>query len=379
MTSPIQPFQLERFFARWEFNAPYLLCSSDIQGWDLQALLSLADSQTRDLWDNLSLGYTESLGHPLLRAEIAGLYEQVSAQDILCFSGAEEAVYVSMRVLLRPGDHAVVTFPAYQSLYQVAETIGADISRLWLRPYQAPDGTAWAINLDELRGLIRPNTRLIVVNFPHNPTGALPDLAQWNEILEIARQAGCYLFSDEVYRLLEYRAEDRLPAAASQYKKTLSLGVMSKPFGLAGLRVGWLACRDRSLLNELAAYKDYTTICNSAPSEILALIALRARNTVLARSLALVQSNLARVDAFMQDHSRWFEWIPPRAGSIAFPRWLGHMPVAQFCEELVQAEGVLLLPAPVYDYPGDHFRLGLGRENLPEALDHLDRFLQKTA
>ncbi len=341
----------------------------------MRELLALADEDTLALWENLTLGYTETTGHPLLRQAIAGLYEQVSPEEILCFAGAEEAVYIAMRVLLRPGDHMIVTFPAYQSLYQVADAIGAQVARLWLRPQMAGGEPVWGIDLDELRRLIRPNTRLIVVNFPHNPTGALPDRAQWDELIAIARGAGCTLFSDEVYRLLEYREADRLPAAADCYEKALSLGVMSKPFGLAGLRIGWVACRDRALLAELAAYKDYTTICNSAPAEILALIALRARSVVLGRSRALIQSNLARVDEFMGRNRQWFRWIRPQAGSIAFPEWLGPVSVSQFCEELAQSAGVLLLPAGVYDYPGSHFRLGLGRENLPDALARLEHFL----
>ena len=375
MHTPLQPFQLERYFARWEFRAPYLLCSSDIQGWKMRDLLALADAETLELWENLALGYTETLGLPLLRAEIARLYAQASLEDILCFAGAEEAVYIAARVLARPGDHIIVTFPAYQSLYQVARAIGAEVSLLWLRPQPSEAGIEWKIDLDELRALMRPGTRMLVVNFPHNPTGALPTQAEWQDLIEIARQAGCYLFSDEVYRLLEYRDEDQLPAAVDCYEKALSLGVMSKPFGLAGLRVGWLACRDQALLSAMASYKDYTTICNSAPSEILALAALRAREAVLARSLGLLRANLARVEDFMSARRRWFDWIAPKAGSVAFPKWSGPAPVEQFCEDLVQSQGVLLLPATVYDYPGSHFRLGLGRENLPEALERVGWYL----
>jgi len=343
----------------------------------MRELLALADRETLRLWENLTLGYTETLGHPLLREQITDLYHQVVPTNVLCFAGAEEAVYIFMRVLLRPGDHVIVTFPGYQSLYAVAESVGAEVTYLPLHLQSAGGSVEWRIDLNELRSVIRSNTRLMVVNFPHNPTGALPTHAEWDELVEIARQAGCYLFSDEVYRLLEYPSEDRLAAAVDCYEKAVSLGVMSKPFGLAGLRLGWLACRDAELLQGLAEYKDYTTICNSAPSEILALIALRERKRVLERSLTIVKSNLAWVDEFMKEHHRWLQWIPPRAGSIAFPRWLGEQPVEQFCEALVESEGVLLLPATVYQYAGSHFRFGLGRKNLPEALEHFDRFLSK--
>lgn len=377
--SPIPPFKLERYFARWEFAAPYLLCTSDIQGYRMDELLALADDGTRALWNNLTLGYTESLGHPLLRQEIAGLYQGTAPEEVICFAGAEEAIYITLRVLLRPGDHAVVTFPGYQSSYQVAEAAGAEVSRWVLRPERGEDGRVlWRADPDELRRLMRPNTRLVLVNFPHNPTGALPTFEEWAEIQSIAAKAGAYLFSDEVYRLLEYDPAHRLPAAVDAgYARALSLGVMSKPFGLAGLRIGWLALRDKALFEQIAAYKDYTTICNSAPSEILALMALRQKEAVLDRCMGILRGNLARVNDFMARHPGMFDWIPPRAGSIAFPRWTGPGSVDDFADRLVRDAGVLLLPGSVYDFPGGHFRIGLGRTNAVEALERFSRFLDE--
>jgi aspartate/methionine/tyrosine aminotransferase len=373
LISPIPPFKLERYFARWEFVAPYNLCASDVEGHSLRDLLALADPETRVLWDGLTLGYTESAGHPLVRDEIAKLYTSVARDEVLCFAGAEEAIYITMRVLVGPGDHVIVTWPGYQSLFQVAQTIGAEVSLLSLRPV----GEAWTIDLDELRGMIRSNTKVIVTNFPHNPTGATLARREWEQVVQLARNAGCYLFSDEVYRFLEYDEADRLPAAVDRYEKAVSLGVMSKPFGLAGLRIGWMATRDHELLTQIAAYKDYTTICNSAPSEILALIGLRAKEQVLARCLGIIQTNLTVLDAFMRDHAEAFEWIGPRAGSIAFPKWRGQMPIEEFTDALVQAEGVILLPATVFDYPDNHFRIGLGRMNMTESLERLSRFVRQ--
>ena len=149
---------------------------------------------------------------------------------------------------------------------------------------------------------------------------------------------------------------------------------MSKAFGLAGLRVGWLASRDTALLERCAAYKDYTTICNAAPSEVLSLIALRARERVLARSRELLARNLAVLDDFFARRADTFRWVRPASGSVAFPKLLKPMPVASFCQRLVETEGVLLLPGDVYDFPGNHFRLGLGRTNMPDALARLERF-----
>lgn len=369
----IPDFALERFFARWEFAAPHLLCASDVQGWRMADLLTLADDETRALWEGLALGYTEAPGHPLLRAEIASMYEGLEPDDVLTFAGAEEAVFVLTNVLLGPGDHAIVTWPGYQSLYEVARAAGADVTLLELR---AEDG--WTLDLDALRRAVTPRTRMIVANFPHNPTGALPPRAAFDALAATAEEAGAVLFSDEVYRFLEYEPADRLPAAAEVSATAASLGVMSKAFALAGLRVGWLAARDRDLLARCAAFKDYTTICNGAPSEILALIALRARERVLERSRRIIVENLARVDGFFERWGAAFSWTRPRAGSVAFPRLDAGVPVDRFCEDLVREEGVLLLPGTVYGHPGNHFRMGLGRTNLPAALDRLEAFAART-
>jgi aspartate/methionine/tyrosine aminotransferase len=370
----IPDFKLERYFARWEFAAPYLLCSSDIEGWRLKDLLALAGPDALARWEGLTLGYTEAPGLPALRQEIAALYPGLGPEDVLTFAGAQEALFVLMNVLLGPGSHAVVTWPGYQSLHEVARATGADVTLL---PLREEDG--WAFDLDALRRALRPDTRLIVVNFPHNPTGALPDRTTFEALCALADERGIHLFSDEVYRLLEYDAKDTLPPAAERTPRGISLGVMSKALGLAGLRIGWLACRDAELLRRCMAFKDYTTICNSAPSEVLALIALRAKEQVLARSRAILTANLALLDAFFARHADTFHWVRPRAGSVAFPRLLREVPVARFTQELVEREGVLLLPGDVYDFPGNHFRLGLGRTNLPDALSRLERFITRTA
>lgn len=249
-------FALERYFARWEFAAPHLLCTSDVEGWRLADLLALADGVERAHWEALTLGYTKSAGDPRLRAAIAGLYEGVCPDEVLTFAGAEEAIFVLLNVALRPGDHAVVLWPAYQSLHAVARAAGADVTLL---PLTAADG--WALDLAALRRALRPATRLIVVNFPHNPTGALPDRGDFEALVALADEAGATLLSDEVYRLLEYDPAMRLPAAADRSPRAVSLGVMSKAFGLAGLRIGWLASHDADLLRRCAAFKDYTTIC----------------------------------------------------------------------------------------------------------------------
>ncbi|HKP29693.1 MAG TPA: aminotransferase class I/II-fold pyridoxal phosphate-dependent enzyme, partial [Gemmatimonadales bacterium] len=277
---------------------------------------------------------------------------------------------VALSSLLGAGDHAIVTWPTYQSLEEIARGAGAEVSRWELR-----ESNQWMPDLDELRGLIRPGTRLIVVNFPHNPTGVLPDPAVWKEIIAIARQCGAWLFSDEVYRGLEYDPAERLPAAVDSYERGLSLGVMSKAYALAGLRIGWIACRDAATRTRMATRKDWTTICSSAPSEVLALMGLRAHDRILERNFDIIRGNLLHLDRFFMRHGDRMRWVKPRAGCIAFPRLEGE-PIDPFSARLVEREGVLLLPGSTYGHSGNNFRIGFGRRNMPEALERLERFMQ---
>ncbi len=365
-------FALERFFARWEFTAELMLGSSDVEGWPMADLLALADDATRARWEGLRLGYTESPGDPELRAEIASLYDHVTADDVLVFAGAEEAIFALHNVALEPGDHAVVVWPAYQSLAEVARAAGAGVSPLPLH-----EETGWRLDPDELARLIRPATRMIVLNEPHSPTGALSDRATFDRVVALAAERGARLVVDEVYRFLELDPACRLPAAADVSETAVSIGVMSKSFGLAGLRIGWIATRDRELLRRLAAFKDYTTICASAPSEILALIALRARDRVLARSREIVAPNLALLDAFFERQAGRFAWVRPRGGTVAFPRLVAPVPIDAFAADLVQNAGVLILPGTLFGDERNHFRIGFGRPSLPEALARFETFAER--
>jgi aspartate/methionine/tyrosine aminotransferase len=368
----IADFALERYFARWEFAVRHVLCASDVEGYPMRELLALADEEGRALWDGLRLGYTESAGHPLLRAEIAGLYETLEADDVLVFTGAEEAIFCTFSALLGPGDHAVVTWPGYQSLYEVARAAGA---RVALHALRESDG--WALDVDRLVAAIRPDTRAVVVNAPHNPTGMLPTHAEWARLVEAGGAVGVRLIADEVYRFLEFDSGDRLAAGADTGPRNASIGVMSKSFALAGLRIGWLASRDRDLLARVAALKDYTTICPPAPSELLAIVALRAREKVLGRSLRIVERNLSRLDTFFADWAPTFSWVRPRAGSVAFPRMAAGRRIDRFAADLVEAEGVLLLPGSAFGFAGDHFRVGFGREDTIVALGRLEEFARR--
>ena len=369
----IDDFALERYFARYEFSVRHLLCASDVEGWPMADVLALADPEAAALWRDLRLGYTEAPGHPLLRAEIASLYDSIAPDEVLVCSGAEEAIFILANVLLGPGDHAIVVWPAYQSLHEVARATGADVT---LHELRASDG--WRIDVDALRRQVTPRTRLIALNAPHNPTGALHDVDTYRAVAGIAADAGATLLSDEVYRFLELDPADRLPAGADVGPHAVSLGVMSKAFAMAGLRIGWLASHDRRLLDAAVRFKDYTTICASAPAEILSLIALRARGAVLERSRAIVAANMALLDDFFARRAGQVSWVRPRGGSIGFPELHGGRPIDAFAEDLLHAEGVLIAPGSIFGHPGNHFRIGFGRTGMPAALERLDAYLDRT-
>ena len=361
----IEDFALERYFARWEFSVRHQLSASDLEPYSLPELLELADDDARARWEGLSLGYTEASGLPALRDAIASGYSSVAPDQILVVAGAEEGILLAMLASLQSGDDVIVVTPAYQSLHAVPRAVGATVIAVPLRIEDS-----WRLDVNVVARACTPRTRMIVVNFPHNPTGAHIDASTLRRLVDIASDAGALLFSDEVYRGLEYAPVEQLPAAADLSQTAASLGVMSKSFALAGLRIGWIASRDAALIDRMARLKDYTTICSSAPSEVLALIALRARERVLSRSRAIVATNLAHAESFAGAHRHLMEWVPPKAGSVAFPRFT-RLDATAVSERVAANGSALLMPGSVFGADARHFRLGLGRRDFPQALSAL--------
>jgi aspartate/methionine/tyrosine aminotransferase len=365
----ISPFKLERYFARYEFTAPYLLSTSDCEPLSLNDLLAMIHGKTMKMWNVLKLGYTESQGHPDLREEIATLYKSAEASQIMV-AAPEEAIFIAMNSLLAEGDQVISTFPAYQSLYEIARSVGCQIN-FWKPRYQE----GWYFDIKDLEKQISPKTKMLIVNFPHNPTGATLTGNQQNELIKLAQSNDALIFSDEMYRFLEYQEEDRLPSMSDRYEKTVSLCGMSKSFALAGLRIGWLVTKNPQWLERFIAFKDYTTICSSAPSEILALMGLKAREQILRRNHQIIQQNLSLLDDFFRRHKNLFEWHRPAAGPVGFPKYTGKQHANQFCQDLVDTKGVMLLPPHVYDFQESHFRIGFARKNMAEALEKLEDYV----
>ena len=367
---PLNPFKLERYFAKYEFSTKYLLCCSDCESVPVGDLLNL-EPEARERFEKLWLGYTESTGATSLRQEISRLYPGINADQILVHSGAEEAIYLFMHAVLQPGDHIIVHSPCYQSLFEVAQSIGAEVS-FWT----AREENDWALDLNELKSMIRANTRAVVVNTPHNPTGYLMLKEDYAALNTLAQEKGIILFSDEVYRESEYDSETRLPSACQINPTAVSLGVVSKTYGLPGLRIGWVATQNEDIYQRMAALKDYTSICNSAPSEFLAELGLRHRDALAWRNRGIIRHNLTILDSFFANHADHFQWVKPIAGPIAYPRYLGG-DIESFCHNLVTEQGVLLLPGTLYGDASNHFRIGFGRRNMPEAVEQLEAYLKK--
>jgi aspartate/methionine/tyrosine aminotransferase len=369
MLGRIEDFALERYFARWEFAVKHQLSASDIEPLTMSEVLALADPDSRARWDSLTLGYTESAGLPDLRAEIARTYSNLEARHVLVVAGAEEGILLAMLASLSSGEHAVVVTPAYQSLHAIPRASGASVTMVPLLHERG-----WLLDVAEVERAITRHTRLIAINFPHNPTGSHIDENTMRRLAKLAADARVMLLSDEVYRGLEYLPGDTLPAAADLSETAVSLGVMSKAYALAGIRIGWLASRNEAWLDRVARLKDYTTICSSAPSEILALVALRAREQILSRSRSIVAANLEHANAFFAARQDVVDWVPPRAGSVAFPRLL-RGDAMDVSRRLAEHESVLLLPGSVFGADPAHFRLGLSRRDFPVAIERLGKVL----
>lgn len=367
-------FTLERFFDRFEFDLPFQLGSSDPETLPLSGLLALADDRQRDRWESLRLGYRTAGGDPELREAIAALYQGRSASDVLVAIGAAEALLLAFAATLEPGDRAVALTPAYQSLHEVPRAMGAALDLVEVER----DGDAWRFPLARLLDALRPGVRVLVLNVPHNPTGVAVRADELREIVRRCDELGIRVVGDEVYRGLEWDGETP-PSVAELSDAAVAVGVTSKTYGLAGLRIGWLVTGDPALRARAMAIKDYTTLCAAGPSEVLATIALRAHDRLLARTRELCLANAERLASFVAARPDLFAWSRPAATTISVARISPEAlrrhhgdPEAVLADWRDRA-GVVVAPGPAFGCAPDRFRLGFGRADLPQALDALAR------
>jgi aspartate/methionine/tyrosine aminotransferase len=365
----IAPFATEHYYALYEFNTPHMLSSSDCETMSINELMALAGLGLDGL-GSLCLGYTESQGNPDLRTAVAAGYDQITPEQVVVLTSPVEGIYLVMRALLEPGDEAIVLTPAYDALKNMAEHVTGRVHTWPLTPVAGD----WQMDLDELERLINDQTKLIIVNFPHNPTGYLPALDEFQALIDLCAQRGMWLFCDEMYRGLEFGGMGMLPSAADLYERAIILAGLSKTHGLPGLRAGWLLIRDEETRQALLNWKFYTTICPAAPTEFLALAALSAGEALVARNKALIRDNIALVEPFFRRWPDLFTWRRPRAGSVALVG-LNVPSAIDYCHNLAQTAGVLLLPGAFMGIEDRYVRFGFGREKFANALTHYQTYL----
>jgi len=365
----INDFKLERYFAKHEFTAKYLLSSSDCDGYKLKYLLENASKAEMDLWEGLKLGYTESEGNPLLREAVLQYYKIKTIENVVVASPGE-LNFISMNLLLNSKDHVITISPSYQSLSEVVKSIGCELS------YWKPNPENWEFNTADLEKLIKKSTKLIILNFPHNPTGSYLTKEQLDKIVRIAKKHDIYIFSDEMYHKLIIDDIEELPPISDIYEKGISLWGTSKTFGLAGLRTGWLVSQDTNFLRKVVAFKDYLSICNSATSEILSIIALNNIDKFLPQNLIKIRKHIMLFGEFVAKHQIIFSFIPPQTGSTSFVKLNIENSSLEFSNQLVEKTGIMTIPSEMYDYQGKYIRVGFGRSNFPEALDIFDKYLK---
>lgn len=363
----LPPFQTELFFAEFEFSAPHLLSSSDCQTVTVGELLELAGVSSEGLLQ-VPLGYSPSWGDEALREAVAATYATPGADDVLVLSSPIEGLFLLSQAI---EGETIVLLPAYDALKNLPKRV-----KPW-RLLATEHG--WALDFEALEELATPATELLVVNFPHNPTGFEPRPEEWERLAQWAQGRGVRLFCDEMYRGLCRPGHGPLTSALDLDPSFVILGGLSKAHGLPGLRAGWLATRDRDLLRRLHDLKLYTSICAASPVEMLARVAVGAQGRLIEKACELVDRNTRLATDFFKRWPRDFRWRAPCAGSVALVEVLRQDSAEAYCYQLARHHGIVLLPATFLGFPDRFVRFGLGRDSFPQALAALESVLRATS
>ena len=363
-------YPMAEFMARWAGQTRHELAASDSETWRVSDLLGLASEADRARFEGLKLAYADPHGSESLRSRIADTYHGIAGDEVIASQGAQEALSLAFTGLLTRDDHAILLLPNYppteHDLLAHCAVTGVAL--------EAERG--WALDLARVGAAIRPNTKLLVANFPNNPTGKLLALPEFQALIDLCRAHNIVLINDEVYRLIDRDPLRRLPCVAEMYERGISVDAVSKSLGLPGLRIGWLATRDASIRAKILRAQQWRSSCPSGPAEILAEIALSARELLLARNRAIALSNLIGVEGFLACHAQRFSWTRPEGSVVGYVRYHGSEGVTAFAETLALARQTLVFPGGIWrsslaDLPDDHFRLGFGRRGCLAALEAL--------
>jgi len=367
----IDPFLVEQFMNAYEHEVELNLGETCVDPFVLGEFLALMGEedfleQLKKTW--LTYGFIE--GSPDLRQGLANLYDHIGPDNVLVAGGAIGANFLVFYSLVEPGDTVISVFPVYQQLYSVPKSLGANVKLLRLH-----EDNRWLPDVNELSELVDDKTKLIVINNPHNPTGSLIEAHVLEEICAIAEEAGAYLLCDESYRGLYIRPDDFVPSALDISKKALVTGSFSKPFSLSGLRLGWIAA-STEIIEECMLHRDYTTISNDMIADALASLAMKHVDRIYKRNLKIIRSNHRILSQWIKDELL-IDWVPPRAGSVAFLRYNLKIPSKDLCLRLIQDEGTFLVPGYCFEMEG-FLRVGYGckTEILKEGLSRFKAFLK---
>lgn len=364
----IEPALLEYWLRDYYFNATYDLSSSGVQDFSVKDLKALIGLDLRQ-FDEMYFHDSPALGSNELREALAQHYGQ-PANSVMVGNGSSEVIFLLMQALLEPNDEVIVVSPCYPALRQVAASIGCIIHDWELSP-----DDEFEPDLNALAALITDKTKAVVINFPHNPTGASLTHTQQQELVSLLEDKGIYLIWDAVFADMQHSTP--LLDFHKLYDKTISLGTLSKAYGLPGMRVGWAFAPD-DVLYKCVHWRDYTTICLSPLIEGIATHVLQHANTLIDIRYQQAQKNIAIVQSWANSHTDDIQWVAPKGGVSTFPRFTRVDDVTIFCRELINEQGVLLAPGSCFGYPS-HVRLGLGgsSEKLQAGLALISDKLQR--
>lgn len=325
------------------------------------------------MYNDHPLGYAESGGTADLREAISQLYDaNISAENIVIFPGAQTGMTLSAQALLKPGDHVIIITPSYQSLEEGAKLAGASVTRVPLSPLND-----WQIDLEAVEAAVLPNTKQIILNDPHNPSGSLMTHAIKQQLIELSTKHGIRIFSDEVYRLLEINPEDRSPSVADLYGQSMALGTMAKPFGAGGVCIGWVACQDLAIVEKLKRAQHIYSVCFSRAGEIQAMMILQVRDKIISRNLEIIKSNLELLDRYFESNDDLFGWVRPKASGTGFVEFKGPFDADRLADELLAA-GILVFGPAIFDCADNlkqYFRIGFSRRTMPASLTAFHNFI----
>ncbi|MCR5087893.1 MAG: aminotransferase [Oscillospiraceae bacterium] len=349
----IKAFAVEEWMNAYETGAKYNIAETCVNSISLNELFALC-GEDRDSFLNAffarRMTYGDIEGAPAFRKGICRLYHSIHPNEVITTHGAAGANHHVFYSLVEPGDRVISVIPSYQQLYSIPECYGADVQILRLR-----EKNGWLPDLQELRSMITPGTKLICINNPNNPTGALMPTSMLREIVELARSVGAYVLCDEVYRHLT-QDDDWSESITDLYEKGISVSSMSKVFSLAGLRLGWIATHDRDLLRTLLSHRDYNHISCGMFDEAVAGLALNHADALLKRSRSIVRENLATVAVWMS-REPYIRWFCPQAGTTALISYDYGLPSYEFCLRMYRESGAFVTPGDCFEQPKS-FRLG---------------------